>query len=148
MVGYLTIQLCIYIPIWLYSYTPMCPTTSTRGGLASVCLAIGFLMQWMLSHASDVRSGWRQCLNAHQCGRAGKFHPHLAFPHAPPHWLYVPPCVAMKVWVRRRRRVGFLFVCLFGASSLCSVFSSGVVQWLFLPFWFAHAGVWVGQWGV
>lgn len=55
----------------------------------------------------------------------------------------------MKVWVRRRRQVGVLFVCLFGVSLFMSlVFSSGVMSRLFLPFWFAQAGVQVGQWGV
>lgn len=80
--------------------------------------------------------------------RAGKFHPQPAFLHVLTSYMCRPVSLA-KVWVRRRRRVGFLFVCLFGVSLFMSlVCSSGLASRLFLPFWFAQAGVRVGQWGV
>lgn len=38
------------------------------------------------------------------------------------HWLYVSPCVACEgAGFRRRRRVGFLFVCLFGVFLFMSL---------------------------
>lgn len=79
--------------------------------------------------------------------RAGKPRPQPAFLHALTGYMCCPVSLA-KVRVRRCQLVGFLFVCLFGVFLFIPVFSSGVASRLFLPFWFAHAGVRVGQWGV
>lgn len=57
--------------------------------------------------------------------------------------------VSLRGYRWRHQRVGFLFVCLFGVPLFMSLaFPSEVVPRLFLPFWFAHAGVRVGQWSV
>lgn len=153
---YTAMHLYTYVPIWLYSYTPMCLQHPPLG--AFVCLVTGFPMRWnCLMQVRLVRGGDDNLAHARVVApgcagdgvsRAGKFHPHLAFPHAPPTGYMCRPVPLAKVWVRRRRRVGFLFVRLFGLSSLCPVFSSGVASRLFLSFWFAHVGVRVGQWGV
>ena len=128
---YTAMHLYTYVPIWLYAYVS---TTSTLGGLASVCLVAGFPARWMLSHVvMFIRGGdgalARTRVVAPGCAgdgvsRAGKFHPHPACLHVLTGYMRHPVSLA-KVWVRRRMRVGVLFVCLFGASSLyllCSLF--------------------------
>ena len=158
MAGYLPIQLCIYIPMCLYGYIAirLCVYNVHPWG-CFFCLVTGFPMRWMFPYVGVFVWGGDGAL-AHTrvvapgcagdgVSRAGKFHPHPARLHALTGYMCRPVSLA-KVRVRRHRRVGFLFVCLFGVSPLCPVFSSKVASRLFLPFWFAHAGARVGQWGV
>lgn len=118
-------HLYTYVPIWLYSYTPMCLQRSPLRG-AFVCLVAGFPMRWELSHIGVfVRGGdgalARTRVVAPGCAGdgvscAGKFHPHPACLHAPA-GLYVTlfSCVrlvSLRGYGRRHQRM-FFFSCVF-----------------------------------
>ena len=120
---YTAMHLYTYVPIWLYSYTPMCLQRPPLGLLLSAWSLDSRRGGYCLTQVMFVRGGGGALAltraSALGCAgdgvsRTGKFHPHPACLHALTGHMRRPVSLA-KVWVRRRRRVGFLF----GFSSLC-----------------------------
>lgn len=152
MVGYLPIQLCTYIPIWLYSYTPMCLQRPPLGVLLSAWLLDSRRGGCCLTQVMFVRGGDGALTRTRVVAPGSSIHTRRVYM---PSLVICRPvflcstCVTARLWAAAQAG-GVSFCVSFRGFPLyvSCVFSSGVASSPFLPFWFAHAGVWVGQWGV